>query len=341
MFIRMHERLRFLFRQESQPVPGQLPSDQTAAHALRPVPQFLRDNHISIDEARLGQIERSIRENYHTGWRSEANYSAEAYQEDLNSHLNLRLIGDRLTVVPWLAAAQPLRDQRVLEIGCGTGSSTVALAEQGAKVLGVDIDEGALAVARDRCIAYGVTAEFRSLNADRILEAFVPGSFDTIIYFAALEHMTIAERLKSLGSAWAMLASGGLLVIIETPNRLWYEDGHTALLPFYHWLPNELAFHYSHLSHRGNFKELYREYDAPSKHHFLRRGRGMSFHELDLAIAPAKGLEVVSSLRSYDPVSRGPYSRLACDYKAILERIYPDIHSAFFDEYLDIIIRKN
>ena len=138
-----------------------------------------------------------------------------------------------------------------------------------------------------------------------------------------------------------MLADDGLLVIIETPNRLWYEDTHTALLPFYHWLPNELAFYYSRMSHRENFKELYREYDAASKHHFLRRGRGMSFHELEVAIASVKDLEVVSSLRSFDPVSRHPYSKIDCDFKAMLERIHPHIHSGFFDEYLDIIIRKN
>ena len=129
---------------------------------------------------------------------SEATYSPEDYLTDLHDHLNLRLTVDRLTVIPWLAAARPLQGQRILEIGCGTGSSTVALAEQGAKVLGIDIDDGALAVARDRCVAYGITAEFRSLNADRISETFGPGAFDAIIYFAALEHMTIAERLKSL-----------------------------------------------------------------------------------------------------------------------------------------------
>ena len=41
-----------------------------AIHAPRPVPDYLRSNHISIDETGLSRIERSIRENYHTGWRA-------------------------------------------------------------------------------------------------------------------------------------------------------------------------------------------------------------------------------------------------------------------------------
>ena len=165
-----------------------------------------------------------------------------------------------------------------MEIGCGTGSSTVALVEQGAMVTGVDIDGGALIVAKERSNAYGLEAEFRLLNSVEIADTFGANAFDFVIFFACLEHMTIAERLISLRDAWGMLPSEGLLVIVDTPNRLWYFDNHTSRLPFFHWLPDELAFQYSRFSSRENFRELYREYNENSKEHFLRRGRGMSFH---------------------------------------------------------------
>ncbi len=221
------------------------------------IPERLRCNHRTISGESANQIETSIRANYHKGWRSETNYSVEGYRADLADHLHNRLNDDRGRIIPWLDNAHPLRGSRILEIGCGTGSSTVALAEQGAIVTGIDIDEDALIVARDRCTAYGLKASFMPLNGRQLAGTFQARSFDLIIFFACLEHMTIKERLESLRQAWDLLPSNGLLAIIETPNRLWFYDEHTSHLPLFHWLPNELAFYYSKMSKRENFRELY------------------------------------------------------------------------------------
>jgi 2-polyprenyl-3-methyl-5-hydroxy-6-metoxy-1,4-benzoquinol methylase len=130
----------------------------------------------------------------------------------------------------------PLSGARILEIGCGTGASTVALAEQGAQVTAVDLDGSALEVARVRCDAYGVRATFIEANA---VDAIQPA--DMIVFFACLEHMTYEERIESLRKAWEVLPPHGILAVVDTPNRLWYFDGHTALTPFFNWLPHELA----------------------------------------------------------------------------------------------------
>ena len=256
-------------------------------------------------------------------------------------HLYGRLASDRNLVVPWLDNASPLKDKRILEIGCGTGSSTVAIAEQGAEITGIDIDEGALSVAKDRVKAYGLQAECRLLSSDKLSEAFCDNIFDSIIFFACLEHMTIEERLTSLKDAFKMLPAGGLLVIVETPNRLWYFDEHTSRLPFFHWLPDELAFRYSKFSNRNNFRELYKEYTPDAKKHFLRRGRGMSFHELELAVCPAQDIDVISSLSTFQKV-RYKLSKSGVErkYKSFLMNIYPGIHEGFFDNYLYLIIKK-
>lgn len=306
-----------------------------------PTPSHLSKNQIQIYGDKLSVIEKSIRENYHTGWRNESNYSKDMYENDLKAHLFRRLEEDRKVIIPWLDSVSTLQDKRILEIGCGTGSSTVALAEQGAKVTGIDIDEGALSVAKERTRIYGVDAEFRVLNANEIENTFCAAAFDFIVFFACLEHMTIAERITSLKAAWAILPPEGFLVIVETPNRLWYFDGHTSMLPFFHWLPNELAFKYSNFSSRGNFHELYREYNVSSEEHFLRRGRGMSFHELDIAIGPVKSLKVVSSLSTFQGIRyKLKKSKLEQRYKSILMSIYPGIHKGFFDDTLNLIIQK-
>jgi 2-polyprenyl-3-methyl-5-hydroxy-6-metoxy-1,4-benzoquinol methylase len=285
-------------------------------------------------------IKDSLHRHYYTGWRSPTHYTPQGYDTHLQNQLRGRVESDRRMIVPWLDHARPLEGSRILEIGCGTGSSTVTLAEQGAHVLGIDLDPDALLVARDRCDTYRVEAEFLAINAAAIARTLQDRPFDVIIFFASLEHLTIAERLTALRDAWAMLPGGGLLVIVETPNRLWYYDGHTALLPFFHWLPDELAFHFSRFSPRENFRELYREMTPEATEHFLRQGRGVSFHEFDLAIRP--GLRVVSSLSTFHGLRYKPQRSLfERRYKTLLRRIYPQVHEGFCEDSLFLIIQKD
>jgi S-adenosylmethionine-dependent methyltransferase len=284
-------------------------------------------------------IRESLRTHYYQGWRSPEHYSSNGFAYHYGNQIRGRTRSDRWLIVPWLDAAKPLDGSSILEIGCGTGSSTVALAEQGARVVGVDVLGPALTVARDRCAVYEVSADFHCINANAIQETFTGQTFDFVIFFASLEHLTIGERLVALRDSWSLLPVGGLLVIVETPNRLWYYDGHTSLMPFFHWLPDELAFQYSRHSTRENFQELYRDATPEAVEHFLRQGRGVSFHEFDLAIRP--NLDVVSSLSTFHGLrykpQRSPLERL---YKTFLRRVYPTLHEGFCDDTLFLIIKK-
>ena len=103
--------------------------------------------------------------------------------------------------------------------------------------------------------------------------------FDLIIFSASLEHMTYEERLASIKSAWNILNKNGFLVIIETPNRLYYFDEHSSRLPFYHWLPDQIAVQYSKYSLRELFVS-----NSCDEISLIRFGRGVSFHEFELAL---------------------------------------------------------
>ncbi|MBN1596361.1 methyltransferase domain-containing protein [candidate division FCPU426 bacterium] len=318
------------------------PIRRWAQKCLFPLPSHLARRHRRIGQEGLLALEQSIRKNYHTGWRSQGRFSPAAYAQDLETHVCGRLEYYRRMIVPWLDQACSLHGKRILEIGCGTGSATVVLAEQGTKVTGIDVDEGALIVAKDRCRLYGVTAELQYLNAREIGGVFSSGEFDWIIFFACLEHMTVEERLHSLQSAWGLLPGGGLLAVVDTPNRLWYDDQHTARLPFFHWLPDPLAFQYARFSPRENFRELYQEDTPASLNHFLRRGRGVSFHEFDLALKPAGEPKVISSLSSFQGMRYAlRQSRVARRYKSLLMQICPQRHEGFFNESLHLIMQKD
>ena len=265
------------------------------------VPGHLSAQFRRISDTGLGSIRASLEQHYFAFPRVPKEYLASEWgQQDLQNHLVRRLRRDREEVIPWLDEARPLRDSKVLEIGCGTGCSTVALAEQGAKVIGIDLDEPSLEVARKRCEVYGLDVTFRLANALDVGELYGDLRFDLIIFYASLEHMTHHERISAIRTTWDMLPPGGLLSVVDTPNRLWHTDSHTSLLPFFHWLPDELAFDYSRFSSRPDFRDRYDHYDDEQQRlHFLRRGRGVSFHEFVLALGSIEQLNVQSSLAMY------------------------------------------
>jgi S-adenosylmethionine-dependent methyltransferase len=294
----------------------------------------------SLPTDQLAELETILRANYFN--QQPPGYLAtERGRCDLDNHLFNRLQIARIQIVPWLESVRSLQDARVLEIGCGTGSSIVALAERGAQVVGVDLNEGCLQVARKRCDLHGLQVELHAANANRIGELFGDRSFDLIIFYASLEHMVHEERLTAIADTWAMLRPGDMWCLIETPNRLWHTDTHTADLPFFYWLPDELAIKYARFSPRTNFSECYDEGTEERRLHFHRRGRGVSFHEFDVALGGAHAFEVVSYKTEF-LATRGWLVKDALSerYISLLSEIAPHVHRAFLQEYLDVLLRR-
>lgn len=196
--------------------------------------------------------------------------ATEAGRHEIYVHLVHRLTEFRNNVMPWLGKHMTLDGARVLEIGAGTGSSVVALAESGAEVDAIDIMDNHLTVARTRVAMHGLQARIVACNA--VDFPFAWGDYDLILLSATLEHMTLSERLSFLETAWKHLKARGLLGIYETPNRLWFRDDHTSQLPFFHWLTDEMAIAYARKSPRADFASS--QLDVTR---LARWGRGASF----------------------------------------------------------------
>ena len=105
------------------------------------------------------------------------------------------------------------RGLRVLEVGCGEGAASVQLAYCGARVTGVDISPGALAIARRRAALEGLDAEFLEANVEEA-EGFGAEAYDVVWCDLVLHHLTASldRVLRNLHDA---LKPGGLFVARE------------------------------------------------------------------------------------------------------------------------------
>jgi len=112
-----------------------------------------------------------------------------------------------------IAALAAAPGKRVLDIGCGTGGATLACAARGARVVGVDIDEGMLEAARAKPTAASGNTEFMQLAAAEIADRFAAGSFDAVVSCLAMSEMSRDEQDYTLRAAFSGLVPGGLIVI--------------------------------------------------------------------------------------------------------------------------------
>ncbi len=122
----------------------------------------------------------------------------------------IRQIHDRI-------AALIRREDRVLEIGCGTGALTLRCARREAQVTAIDISARMLAVARRRASAAGLVDRVRwhLMDAASATERLEPDSFDVIILSLVLSELAEDERAYVLSGCGQLLAQGGRLIVAD------------------------------------------------------------------------------------------------------------------------------
>jgi SAM-dependent methyltransferase len=99
---------------------------------------------------------------------------------------------------------------RVLDLACGPGIVSAALAAAAREVVAFDLTPEMLRKARERCAAEGLAnVTFREGSATEL--PFADESFDAVVSRLAIHHF--AEPEKVLAEAFRVLAPGGTLVI--------------------------------------------------------------------------------------------------------------------------------
>jgi 2-polyprenyl-6-hydroxyphenyl methylase / 3-demethylubiquinone-9 3-methyltransferase len=113
-------------------------------------------------------------------------------------------------------AERPFAGLRVLDIGCGGGILSEAVARLGGEVLGIDVTEKNLQVARLHAGQSGLAIDYRLSSAEQLAAAGV--RFDLVLNMEVVEHV---ERRPEFLAACARLVRPGGVMVVSSINRTW------------------------------------------------------------------------------------------------------------------------
>jgi SAM-dependent methyltransferase len=298
-------------------------------------------HHPALTDAVAKKVRAALLETYFS-------YDPNPPQAEVEDHTRARFDEIMAWFIPWLSHYCPLKDSTVLEIGCGTGSTSAALALNARQVDGYDIDAISVEAARRRLDIMGLkNARLHHGPPDLLLEQMqqnhAKDGVDCVVLYAVLEHQLYEERIATLRTVWDLLRPGGHLVVADTPNRLIWHDFHTSWLPFFNMLPDEIAVQYATRSPREDLLRDVRIAQESSPHSALKKlarlGRGVSFHEFELAIGDLTNLVVGDG---FDPEPRR-YLGITLETRLLYTYIRAkelNVPPGFARDTLEIILQK-
>ena len=119
--------------------------------------------------------------------------------------------------------AQLAPGQRLLDLGCGTGTLVLMARRRhpGATVIGVDGDPTILGIARRKARRAGIPVQLDEGMAYAL--PYADGSFDAVVSTLTFHHLTPDQQERALAEARRVLRPGGRLVIADLSrphNRL-------------------------------------------------------------------------------------------------------------------------
>jgi 2-polyprenyl-6-hydroxyphenyl methylase/3-demethylubiquinone-9 3-methyltransferase len=115
----------------------------------------------------------------------------------------------------YIERAAPLAGRRVVDVGCGGGILSEAMARAEARVLGIDLARAVLDVAELHALQSGVSVHYRQLAAEALAQE-QPGEFDLATCMEMLEH--VPDPAATVGALAKLVRPGGDIVV-STLNR--------------------------------------------------------------------------------------------------------------------------
>ncbi len=116
----------------------------------------------------------------------------------------------------WIDSIAPLHGREVLDVGCGGGLLSEAMAARARQVLGIDLAAKSLGVARLHALETGVAnLEYREVAAEA-LASQAPAAYDIVTCMEMLEH--VPDPASTVRACAALVRPGGW-VFFSTLNR--------------------------------------------------------------------------------------------------------------------------
>jgi len=99
--------------------------------------------------------------------------------------------------------------QRLLDLGCGTGTLTILIKQlhPGAEVVGLDGDAKILAIARSKAAKAGVEIVLEHGLASQL--PYPDGSFDCVLTSLMIHHLTTTDKRTAMAEVYRVLRPGG------------------------------------------------------------------------------------------------------------------------------------
>jgi ubiquinone/menaquinone biosynthesis C-methylase UbiE len=166
-----------------------------------------------MDEQKIAKIKKAVRTNFEE--------SPVIYQAFEDKHSFFRNLNSKLLAKMAIPAGA-----RILDVGCGTGASSIHMAQAVAdsEVWGLDLSPAMLDAAREKGERLG-RLHFVEGDGARLRD-FVEGLFDAIVYSASI--FLIPDYTESLKQARDLLRHGGQ-VGLTIMNGFFQRDGENAL----------------------------------------------------------------------------------------------------------------
>ena len=111
-------------------------------------------------------------------------------------------------------ARHPLKDKRVLDVGCGGGLVSEPLARMGGTVTAIDPSSENIGIARAHASETGVSVDYRAVTAESLVEA--GETFDLVTCLEVIEHVPSPDSF--VGTLSKLIKPDGCL-ILSTLNR--------------------------------------------------------------------------------------------------------------------------
>ncbi|MCH7999721.1 MAG: class I SAM-dependent methyltransferase [Chloroflexi bacterium] len=115
-----------------------------------------------------------------------------------------------------VALAQPAAGEKVLDVGCGTGTLAIAMRAKvgpGGEVVGLDAAPEMIAVARNKAAKQGADIDFRVGLIEEI--AFPDDCFDLVLSSLMLHHLPENVRQEGLAEIRRVLKPGGRFLVVD------------------------------------------------------------------------------------------------------------------------------